>query len=201
MNSPFWDLFPGGGTFAMNNQRGSSLAFLAAAAWLPTAPYFWEFLREFIVYEQASKLFHMAIDGIPADTLVRFVPSLVLTVIGFLLFLQGRAQLLPERATLVGEADRASAVPAKDDQQWFSSYRVLKLADPGARASPREDLYEKLRTGKLVATGFLHPIHRHAEEIVIPAAQWRTLHFNPDFTEAHGRNISYRGVAVAVATS
>jgi hypothetical protein len=180
----------------MNKQRGTLVAFLAAAAWPLIAAYFWEFIREFVVYEQASRLLHTAIEKIPADAFGRLAPSLIFFSIGSFLLL--REHLRP---TTVAKDCLALASRIHDSRQWFSSFRMLELIDADRRASPREALYEGLRTGKLVATGFLHPIHHHAEEIEIPPTQWRTIRFNRDFTEARGRSIRYTGIAVARASS
>lgn len=180
----------------MNKQRGTLLAFLAAAAWPLIAAYFWEFIREFVVYEQASRLLHTAIERIPPDAFSRLAPSLIFFSIG--LFLLLRERLWP---TAVAKDYPALTTRVQDGRQWFSSFRMLGLVDTDRRTSPREALYEGLRAGKLVATGFLHPINHHAAEIEIPPTQWRTIRFNRDFTEARGRSIRYTGIAVARALS
>jgi hypothetical protein len=177
----------------MNKTRGSLLAFLAAAAWSLIGPYFWEFVREFVVYEQASKLLHLAVDRAPIEALVRFVPSLIFVGVGGWLLYRSR-----------------STTTHPDERPWLSSYRILQLADPAlarnalradGRAEAREDLHEKLKNGELIAKGFRHPIHHHTEEIEIPPIQWRTIRFNHNFTEAQAGSIRYSGIAVARASS
>jgi hypothetical protein len=74
---------------------------------------------------------------------------------------------------------------------------ALHEARERSRAKALEDIYEKLRSGKLIAKGFLHPVRRTAIEREIPASQWRIIRFNGDYTRAQGQSIEYSGIAVA----
>jgi hypothetical protein len=81
--------------------------------------------------------------------------------------------------------------------------RALREAQATARARALEDVYEKLINGTLIAKGFRHPIRSTTMEREIPAAHWRIIRFNGDFTEARSQNaslgIQYSGITVARA--
>jgi hypothetical protein len=247
-------------------KRWGTLLFFLAAIWPLLARYFGEFLREFVVYEQASKIIHRLVDQAPVDVSWQLGPSLVFAAIG--VFLHLRKEKSPcERATNTPN-NPAPIASECDDREWYSSYDIFKLADPkfakraadaeeqvaklaqqidekerllfqlndqrnalvllqptattklrivanctaaslqmtamqqqlaAARAKALEDIYEKLKSGKLVARGFRHPIRRHVMEVEIPAAQWRIIHFTGDYSQAQGQGIKYSGIAIAQA--
>jgi hypothetical protein len=65
-----------------------------------------------------------------------------------------------------------------------------------ARAKALDDIYAKLKSRKLVARGFLHPIRQHVMELEIPAAHWRIIRLTGDYTQAQGQGIKYSGIAI-----
>jgi hypothetical protein len=66
-----------------------------------------------------------------------------------------------------------------------------------ARAGALEDIYQKLRNGKLVAKGFAPPVGSDSGELEIPVAYWRLIRFNGDYTQAKGQELQYVGITVA----
>lgn len=68
-----------------------------------------------------------------------------------------------------------------------------------ARAGALEDVYEKLRDGRLIARGYIPPLAKNSEEKLIPAGHWRIIQFNSEYTAASSRTVTYVGIAVARA--
>jgi hypothetical protein len=81
-------------------------------------------------------------------------------------------------------------------------YREYEAANKGHQVLYLEvinELHEKLRTGELVAQGFLYPMEKDSTAVLIPAERWRFLKLNRDFTEASGKDIIYVGIVIAKA--
>ncbi len=57
-------------------------------------------------------------------------------------------------------------------------------------------IYDQLQRGALIAKGFRDPVGLRAKEIYIPAAQWRFLRFDGDFSAASGKGMAYTAVLV-----
>jgi hypothetical protein len=68
-----------------------------------------------------------------------------------------------------------------------------------ARRKAGDTLYEQLKTGKLIARGFVSPAGSRSQEVMIPAGYWKLLKFNNDLTEASSDNVRYIGVEIARA--
>jgi hypothetical protein len=60
------------------------------------------------------------------------------------------------------------------------------------------ELHKKLRSGELVAQGFLMPVSKDSPD-PIPATLWRILKLDSDFMKAQGENKYYVGVEIAKA--
>ena len=60
-----------------------------------------------------------------------------------------------------------------------------------------QDIYEKLRVGKLIARGYVSPVDSSSKEVEIPAEHWRLIRFNSTYTEASNSEIKYVGIEVA----
>jgi hypothetical protein len=82
-------------------------------------------------------------------------------------------------------------------QSW-GRLQAQKNVQSAARAKALENLYEKLRSGELVARGFHDPVGNQGE-VDIPSAEWRLLRFNGDYTNAAGSGLRYIGITVARA--
>jgi len=98
-------------------------------------------------------------------------------------------QPVSEAEEVLGKAVRDAYIKAQAERDYRTS----------ARAKALEDIYAKLRSGDLVAKGFLDPVLPNAEEIIIRAAHWRIIRFNGDYTLAEGQGIKYIGITVARA--
>jgi hypothetical protein len=66
-----------------------------------------------------------------------------------------------------------------------------------ARMRALQDIYEKLKTGKLVARGYVSPVDSNSKEVEIPAGHWKLIRFNSTYTEASNNDIKYVGIEVA----
>jgi hypothetical protein len=58
-------------------------------------------------------------------------------------------------------------------------------------------IYEKLKSGELIAKGFKDPLGLNPKETTIPAEYWRFLQFNADYKEASGKGIKYTAIEIA----
>ena len=184
----------------MKIQKGASLGFLGVAVLSLLAAHSPEFFRELFVYEQLSSLLHQLVDAIPGGEWQHFALWLVLTGIVAVFFYQQR----PEESTKLGAKPGTNPTSSTHgDRQWHSSYGIFELAQESleqgtlTQAQIPELLYEKLASGEWIAKGFRHPLGRDPEETTIPAAHWRIIRFNGDFTRAQGHGIKYSGIAVS----
>jgi hypothetical protein len=51
------------------------------------------------------------------------------------------------------------------------------------------DIVEKLKSGKLIARGYISPAGANSRQIEIPAGHWKLVRFNGDYTEAANNNV------------
>lgn len=87
--------------------------------------------------------------------------------------------------------DRAVLTACNDEFNQLRNQRT-RLFNSGL-----EHIYDGLRNGTILARGFHHPLGLHPKEIVIPAAQWKFLRLNGDFSEATGQGITYTALDFA----
>ncbi len=67
-----------------------------------------------------------------------------------------------------------------------------------ARAGALQDVYEKLQSSRLIARGFVSPVHSYSKETIIPAGHWRFIKFKNNYTEASNNGtVRYVGISVA----
>jgi hypothetical protein len=188
----------------MRKKQGTLLAFAGAVILPLLAPYFWEFVREFFVYEQFSKMLHQIVDETAMDRWERVAPWLAF--IGAITLLIGRkGKQTTNSIPPILQTNSVPIVSTPDGRRWFFSHKILDLVTQNlheqtyTQAQVLEILYEKLASGEWIAKGFRHPIGPRTKERMIPAAHWRIIRFNGDFTEAQGQSFKYCGIAVAKA--
>jgi hypothetical protein len=80
-----------------------------------------------------------------------------------------------------------------------ASARNSAIQEVRERAQMRtlQDMYEKLKVGKLIAKGYLSPVDSRSKKVEIPAGLWKFIRFNGDYTEASNNNVKYVGIEVA----
>ena len=98
------------------------------------------------------------------------------------------SELSPAMAELENRASEARTLYAASEQQLIAANEKIV-----------ENLYEKLASGKLIASGFHHPVGANPSYTEIPAAEWRILRFSIGNKEAEGQGIKYVGITVAKA--
>jgi hypothetical protein len=62
-----------------------------------------------------------------------------------------------------------------------------------------DNVHQKLRSGKLVARGFHHPVGLNPQQVEIPSEQWHLLSFGTGYVEAEGQGLKYVGLELAKA--
>jgi hypothetical protein len=67
------------------------------------------------------------------------------------------------------------------------------------RENMLDDVYEKLKSGKLIARGFVAPAGSAATQVYIRREHWKIIKFNDSYTEAAGDYVRYVGIDVAKA--
>ncbi len=87
----------------------------------------------------------------------------------------------------------------KRESEAYRKIEAQRRQHASAYAGALEDIYEKLRNGHPVAKGFVGSLSNSPNEIEIPAAHWRVIKFNNDYTEAKGQGMEYVGITVAKA--
>ena len=93
--------------------------------------------------------------------------------------------------------NKALALIHDNIREAYARNAALHELREKSRARARDDLYAKLRDGRLVARGFAAPMEKNSKEITIPSAHWRLIQFSGDYTEASSNSVRYVGLEVA----
>lgn len=96
----------------------------------------------------------------------------------------------PDKAKQDAYEDEAVAV-AQDHSSKQAELEQLKEEKKTCWQELSRSLDEELKAGRVVAKGFLSPHKAGAEEIIIPAGEWRFLNLKADEAKATGPSIEY----------
>lgn len=80
-----------------------------------------------------------------------------------------------------GESDAIAALQATVRDAAIQN-TVLHERREKARRRALEDIYHKLRSGRLIAKGYVSPANSRSKEKEIPAGQWKLIQFKGDYT-------------------
>jgi hypothetical protein len=89
--------------------------------------------------------------------------------------------------------ERLSASVREASAKQSAAYELREKALRNATGG----IYEKLKSGELIAKGFKDPLGLNPRETEIPAAYWKFLTFSGDYKEAAGKGIKYTAIEIA----
>jgi hypothetical protein len=99
-------------------------------------------------------------------------------------------------APVASESEGMAALTAAVREAHAQSSALLEQRER-ARQRALGDIIEKLKSGKLIARGYISPAGANSKQIEIPAGHWKLVRFNGDYTEAANNNVRYVGLEIA----